>query len=172
MKIQPYRQLIRCESDRAQAVRMLQSRRIDEPQEVIIRQYVPDHSGAQQRFYRVICRELGDALGYTPDEMANIFKERFLVPILWADTTKTRFRKMATEIGQVRELYSEELAQRLKMLYISQLSTTELNQTQMSEYIDACLRHAAEMGVVIETPEELRNRRKTTTNKKKGTETK
>lgn len=146
---------------------MLESRRIDEPQELVLNTYVPDHSGAQQRFYRVICRELGDALGYAPDEMAEEFKRKFLVPILWADVTKTRFRKLGEEIRLIRELYSHEHAERLAKLVTAQLSTTELNMTQMSEYIDSCLQFAAEHGVNIETPEELRNRRKTTTNKRK-----
>ena len=167
MKPQQYRQILRCESDRAQASRMLQARRLDQPQEIIIRQYVPDHSGAQQRFYRVICRELGDALGYMPDEMAEIFKDRFLVPILWADTSKRFIRKASDQVKQIRELYSHEHAERLKKLFVSQLSTTELDQSQMSEYIDHCLQFAAEHGIIIETPEELRDRRKTTTDKRK-----
>jgi len=146
---------------------MLQARRLDEPQEIIIRQYVPDHSGAQQRFYRVTCRELGNALGYMPDEMAEIFKERFLVPILWADTSKQFIRKASDQVKQIRELYSHEHAAALKKLFVSQLSTTELNQTQMSEYLDSCLQFAAEHGIIIETPDELRNRRKTTTDKRK-----
>lgn len=167
MKIQPYRKIIHSEADRAQALRMLQSRRIDDPQELIIRQYVPDHSGAQQRFYRVICRELGDSLGYMPDEMAELFKDQFLVPILWEDKSKRFIRKASDQVQQIRELYSHEHAAALKKLFISQLSTTELNQTDMSRYIDQCLQFAAEHGVVIETPEELRNRRKTTTDKRK-----
>ncbi len=167
MKPQPYRQILRCESDRAQAVRMLQARRLDEPQEVIVRQYVPDHSGAQQRFYRVICREIGDALGYMPDEMAEELKRKFLVPLLWADNTKTRFHKIAEQVRLIRERYSAEHAENLAKLFTQQLSTTELNQAQMSRYIEQCLQFAAEHGVVIETPDELRQRRKTTTNKRK-----
>lgn len=165
MKPQPYRQVIRCESERDQATRALQARNLDKPQELIIREYVPDHSGAQQRFYRVICRELGDSLGYMPDEMAEVFKGEYLPAILWADSTKTRFHRIAREVQTIREHYGHDPAERLRKLFISQLSTTELNQRQMGEYIDLCLKHAAEHGVVIETPAELRERAKTTTRK-------
>ena len=166
MKPQPYRQVLRCESDRAAAVRMLQIRKLDPPQVLTLETYVPDHSGAQQRFYRVICREMGDALGYMPDEMAEEFKRMFLPPILWADKTKTRFHRIAREVKTIEDHYGRDPAERLRKLFVSQLSTTELNKTQMTDYLDRCLRFAAERGIVIETPDELRERVKTTTNRK------
>jgi hypothetical protein len=160
MKPQPYRQILRCESDRAQAIRLLTSRKLDTPQLVTITEYVPDHSGAQQRFYRVICRELGDSLGYMPSEMAEIFKGEFLPAILWADSTKTTFHKIAREVETVRNRFGNDQADRLRALFIRQLSTNELNRKQMTAYIEQCLDFAAQHGVVIETPEELRERAK------------
>ena len=162
MKPQPYRQIIRCESERAQAVRLLQSRKLDTPQLVTVAEYVPDHSGAQQRFYRVICRELGDSLGYMPTEMAEIFKGEFLPAILWADSTKVTFHKIANEVQTVRDRFGNDQADRLRSLFIRQLSTTELNRKQMAEYLTLCLDFAASHGVVIETPSELRERGKIT----------
>ena len=167
MKPQQYRQILRCESDRAQASRMLQARRLDEPQEIIIRQYVPDHSGAQQRFYREIERRIYEYTGDSPDRMSGILKEKFMVPILLEDNTKTKFHRMFNLLQEYKKLYSYERAKAIWSVYVSELSTKELNMSQMSEFIESCLNFAAEHGIVIETPDELRNRRKTTTDKRK-----
>ena len=155
MKPRPYRQVLRNDADREMAIRALRARGLDTPQLVVIDEYKPDHSREQQKFYRVICRELGEFLGYEPEEMAEVLKDRYLVPILWADPSKTRFHEVARNVHTIREHMGDDKADALRRGVVGYLSTTELNRAQMSEYIDRCLQHAADQGVVIETPEEL-----------------
>lgn len=78
-----------------------------------------------------IAKSCGDSVGYTKDEMATIFKQKFLAP---------------DEVNYDGEVYA---------VY----STKGLSKKEMSEYMDHICRFAAEeFGVYVPLPEELQSR--------------
>lgn len=104
----------------------------DKKWQITIEPYKKKRSLSQNALYWVwvdkITKECGDIVGYTKDEMARIFKQKFLVP------------SVVTHGG----------------IDYTEYSTKGLSKTEMSEYMGHIERFSAsEFGVYVPIPEEL-----------------
>lgn len=114
--------------------------RPDKKWKVVISENKPDRSAAQNRLYWVYVTIIGQTLGYSKEEMHEVFKRRHLVPIMLRDDEHfnallVRVKKAADD-GVMRS-------------FVRLLSTTHLSLAQFAEYLRDIELFAISMSITL-----------------------
>lgn len=121
--------------------------------EVAISIEARSRSMKQHRLMFLWNTEIANHLGLYKDEVHEMMKRRFAVPIFTRDDPD--FAEMVAAVKAVRkqgmEVYAEALAREISRL----TSTTDFTVEQASEYLNDMEHFAAEKGVRLTFPEDL-----------------
>lgn len=96
--------------------------------EVNITEYIPDHSDSQRGYFHMCCKIMGDALGYTQEDIKRLVKKE-----LWG----TEIRKIA---GIEIEIYKS-------------MAKGSANKLDYSDAIETLLRLASQADVYLPDPQ-------------------
>ena len=118
---------------------------VDEPHDVAIKPHKADRSTLQNSYYWRVLTIIGSDLGMTKDEMHDVYKEKFLVPIFTRDD-----EGYAEMVDAIKDSDRQDVLTR-EMLRLT--STTQCTVKQMSELIDDIQHHAASLGIRLPAPE-------------------
>ena len=99
--------------------------------QVDIKKYVPEHTDSQQGYFHAGCKIMGDALGYTQEDIKRLVKKE-----LWG-----------TEVHVVAGIEFE--------IYKS-MAKGKTNKMDYSDAIETLLRMASQEGVYIPDPDKFR----------------
>ena len=123
------------------------------PLEVVVSTETRGRSVLQNRLYWLWVTQIGTHLGLLKDEIHEVFKRRFAVPIFTRDDAD--YAEMVMAVKAIRkqgmEDYAEPLAREISRL----TSTTDFNVDQMREYLNDIEHYAAEIGAELTFPEDL-----------------
>ena len=131
---------------RANLIARLEMMPLEPVMEVTIQAHKRNRSLEQNAYYWSILTIIGNDLGMTKDEMHEVYKEKFLVPIFCRDD-----RGYADMCGAVHAL--NEGKNRAWKMVLEMTSTTQCNTKQMSEYLDDVQHHATSLGIRLPAPE-------------------
>lgn len=119
--------------------------------EVMYRPFKVDRSIEQNALYWKWLTEIANHTGSTKDEMAEYYKEKFLIGIFTRDDPE--YAEMAAAIKAVSE-YSQEDYRMIRKQVINLTSTTKCSVKQMTEYLNNIKIHATvDVGVNLTMPE-------------------
>ena len=107
---------------------------------VVISENKPDRSAAQNRLYWVFVTIIGQALGYSKDEMHEEFKLRHLVPIMLRDDE--HFNALLERVKQAAD-------GGVMRSFVHLLSTTHLSLAQFAEYLRDIELFAISMSITL-----------------------
>jgi len=108
-------------------------------------------SAAQNRLYWMWIGIIAQELGYSKDEMHEIYKERLLWPILIRDSDE--FAELNSRIRAVFEAGMKLEAAELRKHVIGMLTTTKLTVQQFTEYLREIEADALRMGIPLPHPD-------------------
>ena len=91
-------------------------------------------SNPQNNTYWMWCTEIGDDLGYAPEEMHNYFKSEFLKEV----------KMIQSKSGIIKEVTMIQ-------------STTKQTTITMKQFMDKIWRFAGEMGIILTDPDDFNN---------------
>ena len=107
---------------------------------VVISENKPDRSAAQNRLYWVYVTIISASLGYSKDEMHEVFKLRILAPILLRDDEDFR-----AVWGAVEQPADDSIMK----AFIKLLSTRDLSLSQFAEYLQDIELFAIGMSIIL-----------------------
>ena len=123
------------------------------PLEVVVSTEGQGRSVRQHRLLWLWNTELGNHMGLRKDEVHELLKRRFAVPIFVRD--KPDYAAMVLAVKEIRKQgmagHAEVLAKEISRL----TSTTDFKVDQMREYLTDIEHYAAEVGARLTFPEDL-----------------
>ena len=123
------------------------------PIEVTASTKTRSRSVLQNSLYWLWCTQIANHLGLIKDEVHELLKRRFAVPIFTRDDAD--YAEMVVAVKAIRkqgmEGYAEALAREISRL----TSTTDFSVDQMQEYLTDMEHYAAEIGAELTFPEDL-----------------
>ncbi len=111
----------------------------------------------QHRLYWLWATEIGNHLGLLKDEIHDMLKRRFAIPIFTRDDAD--YAKMVLAVKEIRKQGMTEQAEALAKQISKLTSTTDFNMEQMSEYLHDIEVYAADIGAGLSFPEDLYEKR-------------
>lgn len=121
--------------------------------EVIANTETRSRSVQQNRLLWLWNTEIAKHMGLFKDEVHEILKRKFAVPIFTRDSPD--YAEMVSAVKAIRKQgmtdYAESLAREISRL----TSTTDFTVDQMSEYLNDIEHYAAEIGAELTFPEDL-----------------
>ncbi len=119
--------------------------------EVLIKELKLDRSLEQNALYWKWLSVIAAETGHSKEEMAEIYKGKFLIAIFARDDPE--YAEMAHAIKQVKQQSPKDY-QAIRTQVIKMTSTTKCNVTQMREYLNLIDRHAGtELNIRLPLPE-------------------
>lgn len=106
--------------------------------EVIIRPLKSKRTQQQNKYYWVVMKLIGEYLGYTKDEVHELFKEMFL-----------EFEESTIVIEKKVGVKGQNIIEKEIKVYPS---TTKLNTQEFNQYIEEISRFMADLGFVVPPP--------------------
>jgi hypothetical protein len=123
--------------------------------EVVVSTETRSRSARQHRLMWLWCTQIANHLGLFKDEVHELLKRKFAVPIFTRDDTN--YAEMVVAVKAIRkqgmESYVEALARGISRL----TSTTDFSVDQCQEYLTDIEHYAAEIGANLTFPEDLYN---------------
>ena len=110
-------------------------------------------SANQHRLYWLWTTEVAKHMGLFKDEVHDMFKRKFAVPIFTRDDED--YAAMVAAVKQIRKKGMEDVAETLAKEISRLTSTCDFSTTQMSEYLHDVEIFAAEVGTRLSFPDEL-----------------
>lgn len=107
--------------------------------DVFFRPFKVDRSTEQNALYWLWMTEIANHTGSTKEEMAEYYKEKFLLGIFYRDDPE--YAEMADSIKAIKE-HSEADYQSIRKQVIALTSTTKCSVKQMREYLNNIKVHA------------------------------
>lgn len=146
--------VIRTEADKARAAVVLQNLKITEGQavEFVLKSYKKNRSQEQSKLMWLWNRIIGEALGMTPQEVHEILKRKCLKPILEAEDDE--FRAILDNLRKAWMDGHKEVAESMELHVMTLASTSRLNVTQMTSYLNAVKDHADSLNIKLPMPED------------------
>ena len=145
--------IVRTEIDIEPCVAWLKEHLPLSPLEVVASTETKSRSAQQNRLLWLWNTQIGNHLGLFKDEVHEMLKRRFAVPIFTRDDGD--YAKMVIAVKAIRKHgmvdYAEALAKEISRL----TSTTSFTVEQMSEYLLDIEHYAAEIGARLTFPDEL-----------------
>ena len=123
--------------------------------EMILRPYKVDRTEEQRRTYWRWLTLIGNDLGYTKDEMANEYKEKFLLPIYIREDVGN-YEASVQAVKAVRGSGMVDQANTLKKQIIEGTTTNDANVKLMAEYLTDIKHHATSLDIRLPMPEDNR----------------
>ncbi len=123
------------------------------PLEVVVSTEGQGRSVKQHRLYWLWCTELANHLGLLKDEVHEILKRRFAVPIFTRDDPE--YAAMILAVKEIRKQGWEVQASSLAKKITKLTSTTDFKMDQMREYLTDIEHYAAEVGARLTFPDDL-----------------
>lgn len=125
--------------------------------EVIIRKPVLDRSLEQNKLYWLWMSVIGNELGNTKEEQADIYKGLFLIKI-YVDTEREqgkpgKYTELAKAMSTINGKVSDTEYQFIRKQVIAQISTTDASVKQMREYLNQIKAHAGMLNIALPLPE-------------------
>lgn len=121
--------------------------------EVVVSTETRSRSARQHRLMWLWCTQIANHLGLFKDEVHELLKRKFAVPIFTRDNAD--YAEMVVAVKAIRkqgmEGYAEALAREISKL----TSTTDFSVDQMQEYLNDMEHYAAEIGANLTFPEDL-----------------
>jgi hypothetical protein len=121
--------------------------------EVVVSTEGQGRSIKQHRLYWLWVTQIGNHLGLLKDEVHDMLKRRFAIPIFTRDDPD--YAEMILAVKEIRkqgwEVQAESLAKKITKL----TSTTDFKVDQMREYLKDIEHYAAEVGCALTFPEDL-----------------
>jgi len=139
--------ILSSEQIRSRAALIVSGLPVDGTVEVIVKPHKRNRSLEQNATYWQWITIIGNELGNTKDEMADIYKGMFLVPIFTRDDPG--FAEMMAHLQSLPDRQHKIFTREVVRL----ASTTQCNVQQFSEYLDDIARHAADLGIKLPAPE-------------------
>jgi hypothetical protein len=145
---------VKSEYQRDYALRLVKELPLDVVHDVEIKEHKSNRSVSQNALYWLWLTEIGNSYGEMKEEVAERYKDKFLVQIYERDSSD-----YAEMIEALREVYrqgakNEALALRKKI--VGMTSTTNANVTQMTEYLELIEMDAACRGIELTRPDDYR----------------
>lgn len=112
-----------------------------------------NRSGSQQRLQWLWNTQIGAALELTKEEVHDLMKEAYAVPILTRDSQE--YADMISAVREVRKAGMNQQADKLKREIIRLTSTTDFDVKQMAEYLTCMEMFAAEKGARLTFPDDI-----------------
>jgi hypothetical protein len=158
-KPEPITTIIRTEQDAARAWVVICNAKAspDNPIEVTVKPYELTRSLAQNRLYRKWLHIIADSTGDDADNLHEVFKVKYLVPILckYDDSYAERIQA----VRDLRRAGNADYADYARALILECLtSTTKLKKKGFTEYLEHVEKAAAELGIVLPQPDEQRTK--------------
>jgi len=145
--------IIKTEDDIAPCVALLKERLKVEPLEVVISTLTRQRSAQQHRLYWLWCTQIGNHMGLRKDEIHEILKRTFAVPIFTRDDKG--YAELIVAVMAVRDenkmLRYEAMAKQI----VRMTSTTDFTVPQMTEYLTDIEHYAAELGANLTFPDDI-----------------
>jgi hypothetical protein len=120
---------------------------------VKIEEFSENKSAAQRRLQWLWNTEIGNYMGMGKEEVHDMLKEKFAVPILVRDDQG--YAEMVEAVKQVRRAGMNKEADHLKKEIIRLTSTERFSVKQTTEYLSQVERYAAEIGATLTFPEDI-----------------
>ena len=117
---------------------------------VEIKDYKANRSASQNALMWQWTTIIANELGESKDDVHQRHKEKYLIPILERDDSE-----FAEMMEALRELHRQGLKQQAIFLHkriVDMSSTTKLNVTQFTEYLNDIEHHAASLGIMLPHP--------------------
>ncbi len=156
MSNSPFSIVARDEHGLAKAQRILSNWKVsaEHPVEVIIQPYKKTRSQQQNALYWSWLNIIAHELGNTSDELHTDMKRRFLKPIL--EETNEGFRDILDKLRKAYRDGHHEIAISMEQHVINESSTSLLNTSQMTTYLERILEHAKTLDIALPLPEDRR----------------
>lgn len=123
--------------------------------EIIIKPYKRNRTQEQNRLYWAWLGEIARETGADAEELHEAYKRKFLAPLLKRDDEG--YRELSETLAALRKEGQHDSAEKLGLLILSKLSTSELNVKQMTEYLNEVDKHAADFhGITLTQPPDKR----------------
>lgn len=124
------------------------------PLEVVIRPYKASRSQQQNALYWKWLTIIADEIGDTKDALHEQMKRRFLKPIL--EREDEGFADIMNNLRQAYRDGHKKLAQQIEVSVMLEVTTSRLNVSQMTEYLESILDHARSMDISLPIPPDRR----------------
>lgn len=134
------------DTDRAKAQAIIKNLQLDKPYEFSVKLYKRNRSIEQNKRYRKIL-QLWSELGQPADEIHELMKAKFLIPILARDD-----EEFNADLQEFRQMWLEgqkERAMRMQARLKARASTTWLTTSQFAEYMEQVEGEAAMEGIAL-----------------------
>lgn len=145
--------IMRTDGDKRKALTILEGLPLKPKYEIEFRLYKLQRSVLQNKLYWKWITIIGNELGYTKEEMHELYKERLLIPIFIRDNEG--FAEMVGAVKAVRGRKMKEQADILKREIIRLTSTTDCTTAQFAEYLTDIERDAANLSIILPHPDDL-----------------
>ena len=156
MSKRPFLIVVKDEHGIAKAQQILSNLKVSHgnPLEVIIRPHKENRSQQQNALYwqwvTIIAEEIGD----TKDAIHEQMKRRFLKPIL--EREDEEFAEIMKNLRAAWKDGHRDLAQQMEQSLLLRVSTSVLNVSQMTEYLESILDHARSLDISLPIPPDRR----------------
>lgn len=128
---------------------------IHAPLTVTAEQEEENRSAKQNRLLWLWNTEIGNHLGMGKDEVHDMLKEKFAVPIFTRDSKS--YAEMVESVKNVRRAGMTKDADQLKKQIVKLTSTADFSVKQMTEYLHSMELFAGNVGATITFPEDIYN---------------
>lgn len=133
---------------RSNLIARLEMMSLEPVMEITIQAHKRSRSLEQNAHYWAILTVIGNDLGMTKDEMHEVYKEKFLLPIFCRDDVG-----YADMCSAVQAIPPGGARDRAWKMVIGMTSTTQCNVGQMREYLNDCQNHAVSLGIRLPAPD-------------------
>jgi hypothetical protein len=144
--------VISSEELRNRAATILAALPLDPVHEIVFRVHKKNRSLVQNGLYWEWLTIIGNALGESKEDVAERYKDKFLVQIFERDDPE--YAEMVQSLREIWKQGMKKEAVSLRKRIVSFTSTTTANVAQMSEYLENIERDATSLGIRLPSPED------------------
>jgi hypothetical protein len=145
---------IKSDYQRDYALSIIKDLPLDPVHDVVIKPHKSDRSAAQNALYWKWMTEIGNHDGDMKEEVAERYKDKFLVQIFERDDKE--YGEMIQTLRNVYSSGAKKDALTLRKKVVKLTSTTNCNVEQMKEYLNFIEMDAASRGIELTRPDDYK----------------